>query len=200
MTGWLPEWVFEGHLSIYAVLGATLIFVAVIWKQTPRPVYLYCMGLLAVLIGLYFLLDRLVVTDREQITAAFQEMSAGVRARNLDRIFEHVSDSFNRKGLNKAGFRAASDAALRSQRVDEVVVWGFEYPSDYKEKENPDDETPNVARVSFMAKAVGDSQIGLWQVHATMHRDPDGKWRLQNFTVFDPYHNQTQPVSVPGLD
>jgi len=35
MSAWLPEWLFEGQLLIYAILAAALIVLTIVWKQTP---------------------------------------------------------------------------------------------------------------------------------------------------------------------
>jgi hypothetical protein len=197
VTEWLPEWLFEGRPLVYAALLGALVFLAFVWKQTPRSGYLVTGGVLAAVIGLYFLLDVLVETDREQIEHSVADMTAAVEARNVDRIFSHVSESYNRHGMNKAGFRSAVTGVVDGRHVDRIAVWGWEFAPDYKTKESASDPRDNVGRVRFMAKPVGPDGQNLYQVDAVMHRDADGKWRLQSWEVFDPFHNSTAPMAVP---
>jgi hypothetical protein len=199
VLNWLPEWLFEGQLTVYAVLAVALIFLIVIWKQTPRKAYLVGCILVAVLIGLYALLDFLVQTDREQIMHSVQEMSAGVEGHDVNRIFSQISETYNRHGMDKASFRRASASVIDSREVEQMVVWGYEFGPDYKSKESPSEERATRAIVRFMAKPTGAHGTNLFQVEAVMHRDSaDGVWRLQSWEVFDPFH-EGAPVVVPQV-
>jgi hypothetical protein len=197
---WLPEWLFEGQLTVYAVLAVALAFLLMAWKQTPRRSYLVGCISLAALLGIYFLLDILVQTDREQIRHSVQEMSAGVKEHDVSRIFTQVSETYNRHGLNKAAFRSASEGVFNPQRlVDEMAVWGWDFAPDYKSKESASDARDNRAHVRFMAKPTGASGTSIYLVDAVMHRDSDGKWRLQSWEVFDAFHNDASPLKVPQV-
>jgi hypothetical protein len=196
---WLPEWLFEGQLTVYAVLAVLLAFMLMVWKQTPRRLYLaVCLSLVA-LIGIYFLLDIVVQTDREQVRNSVQEMSAGVKAHDINRIFAQVSDTYNRHGSSKAEFRSASEGVINPRLVEEMAVWGWEFAPDYRSKESASDARENVAHVRFMAKPTGASGTSIYLVDAVMHRDTDGKWRLQSWEVFDAFHNDTSPLKVPQV-
>jgi hypothetical protein len=196
---WLPDWLFEGQLTVYAVLAAALIFVLVLWKQTPRRSYLIGGVALAMLLGLYFLLDVFVQTDKEQITHAVREMSAGVESHNVDRIFSQVSDTYNRHGLTKSEFRQASARIIEGGMVERLAVWGWEFEPDYRKKESASDKRETLAHVRFMAKPEGANGQSIYLVDAIMHLDVDGKWRLQSWEVFDPFHDGTTPVTVPQM-
>ncbi len=197
MIDWLPEWLFEGQLTIYAVLAVALIFLMIVWKQTPRTGYIVGILALIALISLYFVLDFTVQTDREQITNAVKEMSAGVQSGDVNRIFDNISDSYNRHAMDKATFRGLCNGVISSHVVDQVVVWGWDFPPDYKQKESEADKRENIAHVTFMAKPVGAQGQNLYQIEAVMHRDADGRWRLQSWEAFDPFHNSTGPIPVP---
>jgi hypothetical protein len=198
MSAWLPEWLFEGQLLIYAILAAALIVLTIVWKQTPRKSYLAGIIALAVSIVLYYVLDRAVVTDREQIVHALNEMSAGVEARSIGRVFDNVSDTYNRHGMSKESFRQVSSSVINGRHVDRLAIWGFEFASDYKQKESQSDARETVGRVRFQAKPEGANGTNLYQVDAVFHRDTDGKWRLQSWEVFDPFH-ETGPLKVPEV-
>jgi hypothetical protein len=198
MSAWLPEWLFEGQLLIYAILAAALVFLTIVWRQTPRKSYLAGIIALAVLIVLYYALDMLVVTDREQIRHALNEMSAGVEARSIGRIFDNVSDTYNRHGMTKESFRQVSTSVINGRHVDRLAIWGFEFAPDYKQKESQSDARETVAKVRFQAKPEGANGTNLYQVDAVFHRDTDGKWRLQSWEVFDPFH-ESGALMVPEV-
>jgi hypothetical protein len=205
----LPEWLFEGQLAVYATLGAALIVLIVIRQRMPRTVYLIAFVVVAALTGLYGLLDALVETDREQITHVFQQMAApreppAERSQvpfeeiDYDRIFMHVSDRYNRHGVDKPVLRSIAGAM---QDCRQVSVRGFEYAPGYKQKESPSDERETIAQVRFMvqfATGRGMRQF-VYVIKAVMHRDADGEWRLQNWEAFDPVHDLEVSVKVTGL-
>jgi ketosteroid isomerase-like protein len=200
MIEWLPEWLFEGQFLVYAILIATLIFMGIVWKQTPRRAYAVTVFVLVGLIALYCLLDFLVETDHEQITHAISEMSAGVQAKDVNRIFDSVSKDYNRHGLDKDGFRQMTSSVITGNIVDRVAIWGYDFAPDYKEKSSPSDARENIAHVNFMAKPVGGDKGMTYLIKAVMRRDADGKWRMQSWEAYDAYHESKEPLHVPYLN
>ncbi len=198
------DWLFEGRASVYVSLAAIALVMLLAWQQTRKR---YCLvGLAAALglLGLYFLLDRLhlVETDRDRVVRKVREMAAGVRARDANAIFNHVSEHFNQGGANRARFRDTVDRILHNRMVDEVEVWDFTFPEDFRATVSlPGQETPaETIRFSFRAKAKGGmAPEGPGNpCEARFVRDPDGQWRLLDFQVFNPVLTD-QPQSIPGL-
>jgi hypothetical protein len=182
------DWLFEGRLAVYLFLAVVAVILLGLWWRDRRRGWLFGVAAVGVLIGIYFLLDRLVETRSEQISRKLQEMAAGVKAGDTERIFLHVSDRFTFAGLNKAAFQAAVDRILQARRVTDLAIFDFQ----------PLDER---GRVFFRAKPIGDEQ-GLniaYIVRAQFVRDPDGQWRLQSFEVFNPVVNTNTPMQVPQL-
>jgi hypothetical protein len=214
MVEWLPEWLFEGQLTVYAVLGAAFVFLFALWKKHRRRAYLVAWCVPVALVVVYLALDILVETDREQITRVFQEIAAEKTLRDLslkaqdgyapivpvdyDRIFSHVSDSYNRHGMNKDELQQVARATSSFQNI---TVSDFEFPPGYKEKESPADERENIARVRFLLKL--SVANGMWEnvsaIEAVMHRDADGRWRVQTWEAFDPKRTPETVVRVPNL-
>jgi hypothetical protein len=195
------DWLFEGWWFIYALLGAAFAVVAFQWardgfvvfqrervtkggKETRRrlAVLPIVLAVLALLVGVYFLLDRLVETRREEIKRKLKEMAAAVRTRDLDRIFSHISEQFQVEDKDKAVFRRYVEDRFRL--VDELAVWGEAFPDD-------------TGTVTFHAKPKGSQVPEQLQVvvRAQFVRDPDGQWRLRTFELFLPPGGQ--PVSLP---
>jgi hypothetical protein len=201
------DWLFEGRLSVYLLLGVLGVLTAALWSRmgfvlfhsvSPTrgaepsrkrwelledetsssrrdvrrrlavpPIVL---TVLAVLAGVYFLLDRLVETPHEQIKRKLHEMADAVKTRNLDRIFAHISEQFNVQGMNKAAFRTYVESQFSI--VEDLAVWGEQFPDDS-------------GRIVFRAKPKGPRIPEQFQaiVDAEFVRDPDQEWRLRRFEV-----------------
>jgi hypothetical protein len=120
-----------------------------------------------------------------------REMSDGVRQRNLDRVFQHISESFRVGAADKAGLRRLADSAQQDHRVDEIVIWDVAL--------EPITDGKN-AVVKFLFKVKGSfSNETFFRGKAYFVRDPDGQWRLQRFEVFNPAADSNTPIPVPGL-
>jgi hypothetical protein len=198
------DWLFEGRPAVYVALAAAAVVLFVAWWQTRKRYWLYATAAFVALAGLYFLLDRLVETDREQIVRKVNEMAAGVRERNVDRIFANVSEHFRLNNSDRAAFRQFAERALRTGEVTDITVWDFQFPEDFRARVRRTGTTgpPELdgARVSFMVKPQGP-RLGapFFRCDATFVRGPDGQWRLFGFQLFQPGVDSNQPVQIPQL-
>jgi len=59
-----------------------------------RRGWLYGVGVVALLLAIFFLLDVTIETQQKQIRRKLQEMAQGVKDRKPEAIFAHVSDQF----------------------------------------------------------------------------------------------------------
>jgi hypothetical protein len=198
------DWLFEGRPAVYVVLVATAWVLFGAWWQTRKRYWLYGMVAFLALAGLYFLLDRLVETDREQIVRKVNEMAAGVRERNVDRIFAHVSEQFRLSGSDRAAFRQLAERAIRNGQVTEVKAWDFLFPDDFRGTERRTvggtQQEVQVVRVQFRVKPEGPAlNTAGFLCRATFIRDPDGQLRLLDFQLFNPLVDQNQPIQIPQL-
>jgi len=200
----VSDWLFEGRTTVYVILAAVAVLLLVAWWQTRKRYWLYPGLAFLALVGLYFLLDRLKETDREQIERKVQEMSAAVSERNVDRIFANVSEQFRLNNQNRAAFRGFADQAIRRGQVTEVKAWELRFPDDFRTKVRRTGPTVppelDAARVSFMVKPEGPG-LGapFFRCDATFVRDPDGQWRLFTFQLFQPGVDSNQPFQIPQL-
>jgi hypothetical protein len=198
------DWLFEGRPAVYVVLAAAAVVLFVAWWQTRKRYWFYGTVAFLALVGLYFLLDRLVETDREQIVRKVEEMSAGVRDRNVDRIFANVSEQFRLNNSDRAAFRQFAERAIRAGDVTDVTVWEFQVPEDFRTKVRRTGTTGpqelDAARVSFMVKPQGP-RLGapFFRCDATFVREADGQWRLFAFQLFQPGVDSNQPFQIPQL-
>jgi hypothetical protein len=198
------DWLFEGRPAVFVVLAAAALVLFVAWWQTRKRYWFYGAVAFLALAGLYFLLDRLVETDREQIVRKIEEMSAGVRERNVDRIFAHVSEQFRLNNTDRAAFRAFADRAIRTGQVTEVKAWDFHFDDDFRATERRTvrgtPQEAQLARVRFTVKPEGPGiTTAGFLCRATFIRDPDGQLRLLDFQLFNPLVDQNTPMQIPQL-
>jgi hypothetical protein len=171
---------FEGHASVYLLLGAVAAgFLAVWWDRQQRR-FLAGAGVALLLAMGYYLLDRAVETDREQIESRVRAMAASVQHSDLDAVFRHVSDQFRSPGgRDKAEFVSLARQFRRSNQVTEVVVWDFQFPEPVKRHNS-------TARALFQVKSRGSIHDVLARCDARFDFSPEHGWRLVGFELFDP--------------
>jgi hypothetical protein len=186
-------WLVDDPALAYILLVGAVVILAVLWWRTQQGKYLIGAGIAVLLIGVVWLISKYVPTDSKRIQQAIEEMSAGVRSRNLDRIFSHVAADFRHGSLNKEAFRQASERAIREHDVTNVLVWDFELAEVSRQKRS--------ARITFLVKPEGNLGTPARYLHcaADFVLEPDGQWRMKGFELTDPFE-KGERVPIPGVD
>jgi hypothetical protein len=183
------DWLFEGRAAVYVVLAALAAFLLVVWWQRRKRWCLVAVAIVAGLIGLYALLDKVVETDREQIVRKVQEMAAAANARNLDALLDNISEQFRSpRGKSKEELRSAVKGYLDSQFVEKVQVW------DIVCEERPSRDKATV-RVFFRAKAEGVRDM-LADCDTVFDFTSDDGWRLQSIRLLKPQTTEEWPEQL----
>jgi uncharacterized membrane protein YeiB len=185
------DWLFEGRSSVYFILALAGLLFLILWWRTRKTLPLAALILLVLLVGLYALLDVVVETDREHVTRKVHALTDGVRTRQFDQLFEHVSERFQFGGKGKREWRASVEQVIRNFDVRDPQVWNVEVISL--------DHVGRRARVSFFAKARTNAAAGPehFRVELDFVLDPDGQWRMQGAQFFNPFVDSNQPVQIP---
>ena len=94
----MPAWLIEGDATIYLLLGFGFIVCLVAWQRTRKRHFAIAAGVFAALILGYFLLDRFIESDGEQMT---RKGPAPAGAPGIKRTYskEGVSDDMVVKNL-----------------------------------------------------------------------------------------------------
>jgi hypothetical protein len=192
----MPDFLAENPATVYLVLGTFAVIFLVAYWVTRKKRFLIGVGAMAALGGIVWLIDFLVVTDHEQIVASVEEMANGVRAKDANRIFGHVSDEFRLGGLNKAGLRSRADGILARGDLQDVRVWDFQHA----EINRPAADRPT-ATIVFKFKPIGNvaPEDTFYRCRANFVLEADGKWRMTSFEIFNPFVDTERPMQIPQL-
>jgi hypothetical protein len=188
------DWLFEGRISVYILLGVTAALLFYVGRQEGQKRFLVAGGIVALLIGVYFLLDRLIETGREQVRRKLAETADAVQPGDLDRIMSLVSDRFSTWGMDRAGFRDFIAPELRTHTVEELEISGVTFP------DGGAAAADGTMRVNFNARIkTARLGAGTFLVEATFGRDADGQWRLTGYQVSNPLLNNGLPLERPHI-
>jgi ketosteroid isomerase-like protein len=202
----MPSWLVDDPTTVYLVLGLLALVLGVVWWMNRgedfgkkkldwvrgliarRLTLNQCCAMGLTLIGVLalavLLLGFFVDTDQKRIQRAIREMSDGVKERNVDKIFSHISNQFSLAGRTKESFRPMVERHIEHGDITEVAAWGFEEAKFSEDKKE--------ATIEFLIRPKGNMTQAWYRCLATFVRDPDGQWRLRTFSVFEP---QIDPAS-----
>jgi hypothetical protein len=181
--------------GVSLLLAVTALGLGVAWWNTKKEKYGIGAGIAAALIPCLWFLGPLagIETDEGQIEHKVQEMAAGVKAHDLDRVFAQISADFHYNALDKNTFRQRVEQAIRNRDVRDIAIWDFTV-----ENISRNDRT---AVVSFNVKPQGNWSEGreYYLCKAWFVLDPDNQWRLARFQIANPFVETNQPLAIPGF-
>ncbi len=169
------NWLFEGRISVYILLASlALVLLAVWWRMRQRR-WLIAAGVVVALAGVYWLLDRLVVTeakaDRAEIRRRLEEMAAAVSRHDVSVIERNLSDRFHSpKGLDKKTILQAIPPGVQGITVK---LSDIEFPS-------PPSRAEGTTQVNFRA----ETRDLLVRVEAVFDWEAEQGWRLREMRLF----------------
>ncbi len=188
----MPDWLFEGILSLLFLVGVAAAICAYVWTKTRKRLWLGLTVTILAFLGVLVVLDRFNESDREQIVSNVQHMASAVPTRDFDAIFVHFAADFRYNAVNKAEFRRLCESIGKSRNVRDMVVW--------REQVLSFDETRKRADASFQFKLKADGLIeeNFFLCKSKWVKESDGRWRMQSFIVY-PLSSADQPLVIPGV-
>jgi hypothetical protein len=186
----MPTFLSDPSTAFYTVLGALVIILGLVALRRQKRSDFVNLGIGVVALLVVFLIDRSVESPREEIERRIHEMGAASREGRTADLFQHVSDSFQRKSLDKKGLQELARKA-EQMGLGGIEEWDVKR-TDFKE--GPDGTT---CEQSFRAQLKGHPESQRIVV-ATFKKDPDGQWRLSSFKTMNPV-NAGEEMDVPGL-
>jgi hypothetical protein len=188
----MPTWLIEGDATVYFLLGLGFIICFALWWRTRKRSFAVGAGIFAALIVGYYLLDRFVESDGEQMARKVSEVADGVSRNDLEAAFRHVSEQFQCGGYNKKQFHDFCQQTRAHGQVTEVKVWDLE-PEDVS-------RPSKTGTVQFRFKVAGSwgelPPHYIARVYFVL--DPDGQWRVRSFDIFNSLNQSNTPEAIPG--
>ncbi|HKI31099.1 MAG TPA: hypothetical protein VKA46_04485 [Gemmataceae bacterium] len=185
------DWLFEARTEIFWLLGILGVILLVVWWRFRKRNLLIAAGAIVALAGVYFLLSKIRETPRAQVERKLHEMADAVKARDTDAIFKHVAKDFTFQGRDRATFRKTVETALKGGTIEELVIYGEEWPDGADGRTLP---------VTFKAKpkAWWAQNTLPYPVKAKFVLEDDGQWRMQSFEVYNPVLSKER-MEIPNL-
>lgn len=120
----LRETFFESPFYAYLVLAIVAIALGTIWYARRQTVWLVLLAVVVVLGGAVFVVERTVVTDREQILEALQGITEAVERHDLPAAGQYLDDSFRGWMGNKARALDIAQDVCQAHGVRSVDLFG----------------------------------------------------------------------------
>ncbi|HMP01674.1 MAG TPA: hypothetical protein PKD86_05390 [Gemmatales bacterium] len=177
----MVTWFTENPIGVYLFLGAVAVLFTLIFFNTRRPAHLAgVLGCLALGAGVW-LIDRLVVTDREQVQLRTLALAAAVERGDLSALEEIISADFDPPPTGKETLMARARRYFlpgrnRTVRFSQLGVARSNDPQRLTVRCNAS------ASGHFGTFVVDPPYIGVTEFH--FKKDADGRWRLTGFAVY----------------
>jgi hypothetical protein len=173
------NWLFESPILILAVGVVAVAILSAALVQTGRRSFLYWAGAMVVLTASMLLVERLVVTDVEQITAMLHGLSDDLSRNDHPAVLEHIS-------VNSSELRRQAEQVLNQVEIESASI-----------KRNlkvsvPPNRQSTVATASFNAVITASDRQSIVtdQPYPRFFildlRKEDGRWRVTRYEHHDP--------------
>lgn len=136
------SWLFEDPTTVIVAGVLIEVLLVVALKNTGQRAILWAMGGVLLLVGLAVLVERLVVTDREEISDTLDGAIAALEANDIDRVLSHIDPQ-------ATGMRASVRMALANAHITDARVYDLEVKVNRRAE-------PPVAQANFTGRVKGN--------------------------------------------
>lgn len=178
------SWLFEPSLSflltlIFLVVVAMLL--AAMWVSTARREPLWGAGGVILLLPLLWLVERMVVTDREAVEATLHAIAADVKSNNQVAVLDHIYSG-------APSLKQRAEGEMPNYRFTECKINKI-----HRIEVNVGDSPPS-AEAEFNVYVSGTFGIGgqsittetFRYVALKLRKEKDGRWRVEDYRHDDP--------------
>jgi hypothetical protein len=109
------SWLFENPTLVLTLGGIAAAVVLIAFFQSGRGIWLVWLGAVLVIVAALWLLERIVVTEREQIENTFYAAAAALEGGDTEAVLAHVAPS-------ASSLRNEISSRMRSNRFEEARI------------------------------------------------------------------------------
>jgi len=187
----MPTFLSDPSISLYIILSVLVFVLIGIWiNRRQQGDLIRLLAGVAVLVAV-FLIDRFVESPREESTRKMQEIAAATKAKSADGVGQHISESFEYNGMNKAKLLDWVKSVYGNSQFEGIDTSGY----GRSEFEKIDD---NKVIIVF---EVWPTSYGLPEYRhfckATFAKDPDGQFRMWTFSLYKDHPSKGGEPVVP---
>ncbi len=143
--------------------------------------HLVVLAALAAAAGVYFLVDWLVVTDKERVAGAVDGLGRAVETNDAGALAPLLDPSFRLRGMNAAEFAPWYAAVLDRLKVKRVSLYDCTVELDAKD---PDAASATVRTTVVLERPAGEHRID-WQLE--FRRRSPTEWKLAGARAWEPF-------------
>jgi hypothetical protein len=176
-------WFTENPIPLYVILGIIGIISLLAFYSTGRRGCWVGVGAAVVLIGLAWLTDYLVVTDREMIEESTYAMIESIEKGEMQRFDEYISRDFaipehqiTREKLIASVRPFFTPSSQRRVRAHQLEVLPSDKPGEYV--------CDSMVQVSGRFEKIGEASGEMVRLKLAYQKDADGRWRIRHYEVY----------------
>ena len=185
----MPTLIADPTPTMYVVFGAMVIILGALALRRQKKSDVITFAVAAVVLLALYLVDRAFESPREAIVRKLAEVESSSRARKYDDVFNHISDNFKYRQLDKKALRERASIA-EGYFPEGIRLWGAGRDL-FKEM------TDGTIEQEFDFQPVGSPQFR-YKCVGVFKREADGEWRLITFRLY-PVVGNREEVFPPGL-
>ena len=180
------HWLVDHAGTVYLLLGiVALSLLAAFWLNRRVKFLGLAAGAFAV-IALFWLLTRVVITDRKQIDQNVRTMADAVVAGDTNTLMKYVATNFRYKGMTRDQVEKMVLGSAKRFRVSEIVITNLQVPELSREARK--------AKVEFQATVHNPDGPRPFHLKTEFVLEEE-TWKIKTFAIFNALIEQ--PIDIP---
>jgi len=182
---------FEGRVAVYGCLIFGWVGLFLIWTFAKFNHFITATMAIAILLASYWILDTLVVTDKENAELVLTDISKQTKQGSIISALKHLNTRFiTTRGTDLKSFESWLARNQADKFVKEIIFWNIENIGPGTDK--------NTSKISSMVNVKGNwggIQEGIYRVEFLFENKKDGAPSILSFQIYDPI-NQNNRLEI----
>lgn len=182
---------FEGRVAVYGCLIFGWVGLFLTWTFAKFNHFITATLAIAFLLAGYWILDTLVVTEKENAELVLTDISKQTKQGAIISALKHLDGQFiTARGTDLKFFESWLTRNQADKLVKDIIFWDIENIGPGTDK--------NTSKISSMVKVKGDwggIQEGIYRVEFLFKNKKDGAPSILSFQIYDPI-NQNNRLEI----